>query len=68
LEIRSRVGGAGSSVRFKEQRRILWLGFMSKRGAQSAWIPESPEICFGFEVRQRVKQIGRLFQIRIGIF
>jgi hypothetical protein len=39
-----------------------------KRGAQSAWIPESPEICFEFEVRQRVKQIGRLFQIRSGIF
>jgi hypothetical protein len=68
LESRSKGGGAGSSVRFKEQRRILRLGFMSKRGVQSAWIPEPPEICFGFEVRQRVKQIGRLFRIRIGIF
>jgi hypothetical protein len=67
LESRSKVGGAGSSVRFKEQRRILRLGFMSKRGAQSAWIPGLSEICFGLEVRQRVKQIGRLFQIRIGI-
>jgi hypothetical protein len=31
LENRSRVGGAGSNVRLKVQRRILWLGFMSKR-------------------------------------
>jgi hypothetical protein len=30
LESRSKVGSAGSSVRFKEQRRILRLGFMSK--------------------------------------
>jgi hypothetical protein len=31
LENRSRVGGAGSNVRLKVQRRILRLGFMSKR-------------------------------------
>jgi hypothetical protein len=31
LENRSRVGGAESNVRLKVQRRILRLGFMSKR-------------------------------------
>jgi hypothetical protein len=33
LENRSRVGGAGSNVRLKVQRRILRLGFMSKRSS-----------------------------------
>jgi hypothetical protein len=31
LENGSRVGGTGSNVRLKVQRRILRLGFMSKR-------------------------------------
>jgi hypothetical protein len=52
------VSKEDSAARVYEQRSF----------GSSPGFPESPEICLGFEVRQGVKQIGKLFQIRVSIF